>query len=786
MPAAIPSRTPSPAGSADARGASFARRAWEVARSRRLRWPRRVLGALLALFVLASVTWWIAVRAADFPMHLLDRSSATSLAVVDANGILLRQEATSAGLRERWVSLDRISPHLVHATLASEDHDFHDHAGVDWGAMARAAWLNLTHGELEFGGSTITMQLVRLTARTPRSGSGKLRQMVLAARLERALGKREILEHYLNRVYYGNGAWGAEQAARVYFDKHAGELSVGEAALLAVLPRGPSHYDPFRNKDRVMTRRGHILRLMEKRGYLSAADRALAERVPLELDRTRPSFRAPHFVELVKERLPPALRRGATIRTTLDWDLQRRVEVALGNHLAELGSRNVTQAALVVLRNSDGAILAMVGSKDYTDRATRGAFDGVTARLRPGSTLKPFVYGAALERGDTPATVALDVILPEDAHQFYTKDVKSHGFARYREALAGSYNLSAVHTLQRAGVATVLRKLRTAGLSTLDRPDDAYDWGLAIGHAETRLLDLTAAFSTFGRGGRPIAPRAVELARGTDGETWTEPTLERDRVFSEEVSYLLFDILSDPDARKPMFGDRVPLNLPFKVALKTGTTKAYTDLWAIGVTREYTVGVWAGNFDGTPTHQVMSTEGATPLVRAAYTAIAARFGDPTSPPRPDTIVTAAICPLSGKRPGPHCEHGKRELFIVGHLPDETCDWHQLVCGAPAVVYPKPVRSWAAFYGRPSPPSCEPGDPSAPIRIVYPVDGARFVLEPHRARETQRPPLTALPASPDLRWTIDGEPADRWLPTPGPHRVAVARGTATDEITIVYE
>jgi penicillin-binding protein 1C len=766
--------------------ATFARRAWAIVRGPRLRWPRRVAGAILALWLLASVTWWIAVRAADFPLHLLDKSSATSLAVADANGVLLRQEATSAGLRESWVSLDQISPHLVHATLASEDHDFHDHAGVDWTAMARSAWLNLTHGELEFGGSTITMQLVRLTAQPPRSWSGKLRQMVLAARLERALGKREILEHYLNRVYYGNGAWGAEQAARVYFDKHAGELAAGEAALLAVLPRGPSYYDPFRNRRRVMDRRGHILGLMEKRGYLSAEDRALAERIPIDLDRTRPSFRAPHFVELVKERLPPALRRGAAIRTTLDWDLQRRVEVALDSHLASLSSRNVTQAALLVLRNSDGAILAMVGSKEYTDSAASGAFNGVTARLRPGSTLKPFVYGAAFERGDTPATVALDVVLPEDAHEFYTKDVKSHGFARYREALAGSYNLSAVHTLQRAGVDAVLRKLRAAGLSTLDRPDDEYDWGLAIGHAETRLIDLTAAFSTFGRGGRPIAPRAVELARTPDGETWTEPTVVRDRVFSEEVSYLLFDILSDPDARKPMFGDRVPLNLPFKVALKTGTTKAYTDLWAIGVTQEYTVGVWAGNFDGSPTYQVMSTEGATPLVRAAYTAIAARFGEPTAPRRPATIVAAEICPVSGKRPGPHCEHHKRELFVAGHVPEEACDWHQLVCGEPAVVYPRTVRSWAQFYGRPLPPVCERAGPDAPIRIVYPVDGARFVLEPHRAPETQRPPLTALPAEPDLRWTIDGEPAERWIPTPGAHRVAVARGRATAEITIVYE
>jgi len=377
-------------------------------------------------------------------------------------------------------------------------------------------------------------------------------------------------------------------------------------------------------------------------------------------------------------------------------------------------------------------------------------------------------------------------VLPEDVHESYSTDVKSHGFARYRESLAGSYNLSAVHTLQRVGVATVLRKLRTAGVTTLDRPDDEYDWGLAIGHAEVRLIDLTSAFSFIGRAGRPIAPRAVELAAAVDGRRWTEPTIERPRVFSEEISYLLWDILSDPDARKPMFGDRVPLELPFKVALKTGTTKAYTDLWAIGVTREYTVGVWAGNFDGSPTYHVMSTDGATPLVRAVYTAIAARFGAPTEPERPQAIVAADICPVSGKRPGPNCEHHKRELFIAGHVPEETCDWHQLVCGQPAVVYPPQIRPWARYYGKPEPPVCTVADPSAPLAITSPANGAHFILEPYRAATSQRPPLAAAPADPALRWTIDGVPAERWVPTPGTHHVVAARGDIKDEVLITYE
>jgi penicillin-binding protein 1C len=251
------------------------------------------------------------------------------------------------------------------------------------------------------------------------------------------------------------------------------------------------------------------------------------------------------------------------------------------------------------------------------------------------------------------------------------------------------------------------------------------------------------------------------------------------------VAYLIFDILSDPDARRPMFGMSVPMTFPFKVALKTGTTKAYTDLWALGTTREYTVGVWAGNFDGSPTDQVRSVHGATPLMRAAVAALAARFGDPTAPDRPDGIVTAEICPLSGKRPGPNCEHRKTELFIRGRVPEEICDWHQLRCGERQVVFPEALRPWIKAMGEKPPKSCA-ADDTPGVRIVSPLNGARFILEPHRPATLQRPNLTALPAADDITWTIDNTPADQWTPKPGTHTVRATRGTATDEISIVYE
>lgn len=713
-----------------------------------------------------------------------------SLEVRDAHGTRLRQEMSKAGYRETWVQLSQVSPHLINATLASEDHGFYDHRGVDWWAMVRATSLNIRSGRLAFGGSTLTMQLARLVRQYPRSVIGKLTQMLFAARLEQTLTKEQVLEQYFNRVYYGNGSWGVEQAARLYFGKSASELSLGEASALTVIPRGPQHYNPFKHWDRLLKRRDQILHLMSARGYITQTDVALTQRVPLRLRPSKRSFRAPHFVEFVKERLPPELKRGAQVTTTLDWPLQELIEVAVRRHVDDLHWRKLRQSAVVVIRNRDGAVLAMVGSKDYADARHHGAFNGVTAHLRPGSTLKPFVYGAAIEQGDTPASVALDVILPHEVNKFYTKDVRSHGFARYREALAGSYNLSAVHTLQRVGVNALLQKLRDSGVWTLDQADEEYDWGLAIGHARVRLLELTAAFSAFAREGSAIKPRVILSAEGPDGRSFSEPIHEYPAIFSREVAYLIFDILSDPDARRPMFGDSVPLHLPFKVALKTGTTKAFTDLWALGATREYTVGVWAGNFEGEPTDRVKSVRGATPLLRAVYSAIASRFGDPSAPERPENIVESTICPLSGKARGPHCPHQMNEVFIRGEEPLETCDWHQSRCGRTQVIYPPELRAWArvARSGELSEGSdCAESSPLTRVRIIQPVRGARFILEGHRPAESQRPPHRVSPASANAIavWTVDGVPIDEWTPHPGEHRVEVRVGELTDSANISY-
>jgi penicillin-binding protein 1C len=247
------------------------------------------------------------------------------------------------------------------------------------------------------------------------------------------------------------------------------------------------------------------------------------------------------------------------------------------------------------------------------------------------------------------------------------------------------------------------------------------------------------------------------------------------------VSFIIFDILSDPDARRPMFGDLSPV-FPFAVALKTGTTRAYTDNLAFGVTREYTVGAWAGNFDGKPTEGVMAMQGAAPLVRAAFVAIANRFGEPTAPPRPDGIVEADVCAVSGMRPSSDCHTTKHEKFIAGTVPAEPCTWHRLGCDE----YPREVRSWARAQGMLSSRRCDPG--TDVLRISFPAPDSHFLIDPGRPLSHQVPPLRASPAEKqgEILWTIDGRPPQDFRPTVGEHRVRAEHGGVQDEVRIYFD
>jgi len=650
----------------------------------RFRWFARFVIPPGAVAVAAGLAFLAAVYLVDYPANRLAPEAAASLELLDRNGNRLHSLPVRGGGRATWIGLGQVAPSVILATLASEDHRFFEHHGVDARAVLRALWLDLRGGRARSGASTLTMQLVRMVEPRPRGLANKLREAVLALRLERALDKQQILEQYLNRAYYGNGAFRIEQAARYYFGKPASALGLAEGALLAILPRAPTAYDPKRHLPAALARRAHVLDLLAQRGLVTREDRQHAEATALAFTFSAPDpGLAPHFCDWVLAGLTPAQRaHGGPLRTTLDLDVQRDLERAVWAHVDERRALGLREAGAVMLEPATGAVLAMVGSPEYGGPA--GKLNITTTPRHPGSALKPFLYALASERGDTPATIAFDVADVE-SEWHPGREVREHGPARYREALAGSYNLAAVHVLEHVGVENLLDRLRAAGLGPLAGTAADYRLGLALGSAKVRLVDLAAAYGFLVNRGM------VERAHGVGSPA--APV----RLFDEKVSWLVMDMLADADARRQVFGAELPVDLPFPVAIKTGTSGGFADAVAVGATREVIVAAWAGSFDGTGTRGSLAMWSAAPLVRAGLLAMASRR-PLTLPPRPDGIVTREVCRLSGMRPGPHCAT-KSEFFVAGREPTETCTWHRLRNGRVTVEFPSELAAWAARSGQ---------------------------------------------------------------------------------------
>jgi penicillin-binding protein 1C len=766
-----------------------------------------------ALFVLCLPAFSLVVAALFTPLPPELRAGShrdESVRFLDRNGGLLREVRADDATRSRWVSWEDVGANVKMAILAAEDRRFDLHAGVDPFAVVRAVASSLWHRRLVSGASTITMQLARLVRPHRRDGVGKLGEMALALRIEASLSKHEILEQYLNRAPFGEGVRGIEAASRLYLDKPASELSLAEAAALAGIPRGPAVYSMTKHPERVLRRRDRILDRMLDAGWISADDATRAKREPLAVRMGKGSFGAPHLVEALRAGALRGAAPGAhVVKTTIDRDLQREAEASTLAILAPLASRDVTAASVVVLDNASGDILAYVGSPRFDDTLGGGQNDGVRALRQPGSTLKPFVYGLAMERlGMTPSTllpdIELQLQLADGVFAPRDYDERFHGPVRLREALASSLNVPAVWTANEVGVAPLLERLHSFGLQSLDATADHYGPALALGDGEVTLLELADAYAALARGGVWKAVRAVDESPPSD---------EGARVMPRAIADELADILSDHASRTAAFGEASSLDLPFPVAAKTGTSKGYRDNWTVGFTREVTVGVWVGNFDGRPMHGVSGITGAGPLFRAVMQA--AMRGRSPAPLRAeqggdDALVRVEVCPLSGGRPTHACTHVVDEWMTAAQASDlHACEMHETVridvrnglragdACAPSFVIARPFEryedrfaAWATSAGRVQAPSewspfCRASSRDSivgALRIDAPIDGSRYFVEPGRLRsdQTLRVRIAAPPGTPSVDLVVDGRVAARvgapyvasWLLAPGEHTFSV--------------
>lgn len=688
------------------------------------------------------------------PEKDFQKESVHSLRVVDRNGILLREYLNDLQGRGQWKALAEFSPALLTATISVEDRRFRYHPGIDPLAILRALIDNIRAGKAKSGGSTITQQVIRNIYHHPRTLPSKTLEAWYALRLERMMSKNEILEQYLNRVPFGNQLIGAEAASRFYFDKPARDLSLAEAAFLAGLPNAPSFLNPYSNPELARKRQQHILQAMARQGRISPEEYSRAAQQQIVLVPPDVNFRAPHLVEMA------ATEAGqfpgtAVVHTTIDYPLQRSIEWLLKGHLKHLKSKNVTNAAAVVIDNKTMRVLALVGSADYFNNAIQGQVNGALARRQPGSSVKPFTYGLAFEGPFTPADLIPDIPtqIPDEEGDYVPEnyDRRYHGPVRVRTALACSYNVPAVRVLRRVGRENLLQRMIRAGLTTLDQPSIFYGYGLTLGNGEVTLFQLTRAYASFANRGMWQPTAYIESLETTEGLFTTTPTEPMHRLFSDQVAYLVTDILKDPDARRPAFGHAFPF--PFECAVKTGTTKDYRDNWTVGYTTEYTVGVWAGNFDGAPMKGVSGITGAGQIFQDIMMVLHVR-GDRDLPPPfgiPEGLRSETVCATSGKLPNPHCRKTIREWFVKEKLPSERCDVHRVFrytnkagesVAATFEVFPEEYREWTEEQRLASPPP--DAKPLAAVEIpgradfalFAPQNGQIFKIDPILRREYQ--------------------------------------------------
>ncbi len=524
------------------------------------------------------------------------------------------------------IKLDQIPPYVYQASIAVEDKDFFRHKGVSLiGGVARAAKENLTTNSIQ-GGSTITQQLVKSSLLTPeRTIERKIKEIVLALWTERMYTKYQILEMYLNQVPYGGSAYGIEEAAKTYFKKHAKDLTLDEAALLAGLPQAPSVYSPYVDTKLTINRRNEVLAQMFAQGYITKKQYDSARTVLPNIEPLETTIKNPHFVFYVKSELEKLYgtkmveEGGMNVKTSIDSKLQSRVEQILRDEITNIRHLNVSNGAVLVTRPATGEILAMAGSIDYYLKPS-GSFNVTTGHRQPGSSIKPLLYAYALERGQTAASTIADVPVsyPQSEGTFYKPvnyDSRFHGTVTIRSALANSYNIPAVKTIDSLGVAAFVQFAQQLGLVTLDDPN-RYGLSLSLGGGEVRMVDMATAFGSLANQGNKVDLTPFVQIDGYDGKPIKSLSPEQTRVISNETSYIIADIMSDNVARTPAFGARSDLEIPgYKIAVKTGTTDNKKDNWTIGFTPEFVVTVWVGNNDNTPMNQLISSglTGASPI-----------------------------------------------------------------------------------------------------------------------------------------------------------------------------
>ncbi len=667
---------------------------------------KRILYSFLALFIAGLLTTLYLLKDLPSPRRLTHADNyAVSTQIFDRDGELLYE--IFADENRIPIEINSLPPHVYQASIAIEDKNFYNHFGFDIFGIIRAVKTNLSGGRLE-GGSTITQQLVKNGLLTSeRSLKRKVKEAFLSVFTEALYSKEEILEMYLNYISYGGTSVGVEAAANKYFDKHASELSIAEAALLAGLPQAPSRYSPFgSNPEEAKSRQTEVLRRMQEDGYISEEQVEQAKNEVLSYAISQTDINAPHFVFYVRDLLYEEYgvdiveKGGLRVTTTLDLDLHNTAQASLSAEVASLERYRVGNGAAMVVKPNTGEILSMIGSKDYFNATDEGQVNVTISQRQPGSSIKPIMYATAFQKGHlNPGSMLIDTntCFTSPGQKPYCPknyDGSYKGATTIRSALGNSLNIPAVKGLRIIGIEEFMQQATDMGITSWTDPVN-YGLSLTLGGGEVRMIDMAQAFSSIANMGvkTPLTPiLKIEDYRGNtlyevnieqrkkDLATMTEydgeKTLgELTRVLDKAPAYMTADIMQDNNARVQAFGSRSELVIPDKiVSVKTGTTNDLKDNWTVGFTPEYLVISWVGNNDSTPMNRniVSGVTGATPIFNQLMSYIL-KDKEYDWYEKPEDVIRSGVCP-SGFPPeknGKPCSVTSTDLFWEASRPTSS-------------------------------------------------------------------------------------------------------------------
>jgi penicillin-binding protein 1C len=612
-------------------------------------------------FIIVSILYF------KLPAYLTEsKDSSQAIVLVDRNG----KEIRSYNPHETydWIEIESVPKEYIDLFLLAEDQNFFHHNGIDLLGSIRSFYLNLKAQKIVSGASTITQQSYRLSHSLPRNFKGKLESILGALKIEQVYSKKKILEHYLNAVPLGKRVVGIKRASEVFFQKHYKNLSLAEIATLAVLPRAPTNLQSKKDRNKLLNLRNKLLKKYQQKFSVDQYQISIDLETPLELFQDYTAWDNYHFAMKVLKDLNfnHYVSEDGRVKTTLDIYLQEEVAQIIKSQIKHLEEYQVQNGAALVLDNETGDILAYVGNSDNSKLG--GQFDALNEKRQVGSTLKPFTYALALNKG-----ASLNKVLPDIPSYYKTGigqflprnyDHEYSGPRLMREALSNSLNLPAVALVDELGVSELYNFLKNIGIQ-FDKTSDHYGVGLTLGNAEITPLNLLEAYTVFPRKGNRIKPK-VFLDEKI--ETFATP-------MNSDDATLISHVLNDRTTRREAFGDRNVFDLPFTLSVKTGTSTDFRDNWAVGFNDQFSIIVWVGNMDQKPMKRVSGISGAGPILSNIANYISKSISIPKLS-LSENIIEKQICSLSGKAPGKFCHHKKIELFKKTDGELEVCDYHQ--------------------------------------------------------------------------------------------------------------